>query len=349
MRLVKVIEGDTELLVPEHEKGPGPRATDTPVFYNPAMEMNRDTSISLLRYLDPRGMRILDSMAATGARGIRIATELEPRAVVLTDISDEAVNLILHNSRGLDVQVHKQSVEEHLLANQYRYDYVDIDPFGTPVPYLPVALRFIRRNGVLAVSATDTSVLCGTYPKKCMRVYSAAPMNNWCRHENGLRILIGHIAREAARYDRGVRPLLSYYDGHHFRTYLRVVAGAGKANESIRKLDTYRFGDIDWSLSGEIGPMWSGDLSSDDIVKGMLPLGKLTEDILALWRGEAGMSPFFYETSTLARHLKQPPPPLKDIILRLNSAGYLTVRTHFSPTAFKTEGNTETVLDAFRG
>ncbi len=347
MKFVKIKEGETEVLVPEHEKGPGPKCTDAPIFYNPAMEINRDTSISFLKAVGCRDMKILDGMAATGVRGIRIANELNTEKVVLTDISKESVDLIRKNAEYLDIEVYNESVESHLLVNRYRYDYVDIDPFGTPVPYLPTALRYIRQNGIIAVSATDTSVLCGTYPKKCKRIYSASPSNNWCRHENGLRILIGHIVREAARYDRGVIPLLSYYDGHHFRTYLRIKSGAGKANDALDKIKTYRFSEIEWHVGGETGPLWNGRITSQKIVDSMEPLGTLTEDTLELWKNEAEMPPFFYDTSVVGKHLKISPPPLKEVITVIRSAGYKATRTHFSPTAFKTDATTEVVLKAF--
>lgn len=339
-------EGETEILVPEHEKGPGPKCTDTPVFYNPAMEMNRDTCVSFLKAVGTKGMKMLDGMAATGVRGIRIANELCAAEVVLTDVSTEAVELIRKNAEGFGVEVYNESVESHILVNRYRYDYVDIDPFGTPVPYLPTALRYIRQNGILAVSATDTSVLCGTYPKKCKRIYSAWPNNNWCRHENGLRILIGHIVREAARYDRGAIPLMSYYDGHHFRTYIKVESGAGKADRALGKIDNYRFREIDWVIGGETGPLWTGRMTSKDVVDNMKPVGTLAEDHIELWQKEVDMPPFFYDTSILGKHLKISPPPLKEVITVIRSAGYKATRTHFSPTGFKTDAGTDVVLKA---
>ena len=58
------------------------------------------------------------------------------------------------------------------LAQEY-YDYVDLDPFGTPVEFIPAALQALKRNGILAITATDTAPLAGTQAKKCVRRYGA--------------------------------------------------------------------------------------------------------------------------------------------------------------------------------
>ncbi len=350
MKLVKVSEGETDVFVPEHEKGPGPRGTDLPIFYNPAMERNRDISISFLKALGVKGKRLLDGMAASGVRGVRMANELDAEEVVLTDVSRESVKLIEKNIalNGLNARVFNDSLESHLLDNRCKYDYVDLDPFGTPVPFLPTVLRYTTRNGVVGLSATDTSVLCGTYPKKCLRLYSARPENNWCRHENGLRILIGHIVREAARYDRGAVPLLSYYDGHHFRVYVKLEAGAKKADGALKKLGCYDFSDYDWNEGSETGPMWTGKLSSYEILDDMSPIGRLDQDSLDIWREETSMPPLFYDTSAISKHLKLAPPPLDYIISEIRENGHQAVKTHFSPTAFKTDASSSVVLKVFK-
>ncbi len=349
MKSVKILEGETEVLVPEHEKGPGPRGTDLPIFYNPAMERNRDISISFLRAWGVDGKRLLDGMAASGVRGVRMENELDTGEVVLTDVSRESVKLIKKNIslNDADAEVFNESLESHLLNNRCRYDYVDLDPFGTPVPFLPTVLRYTARNGVVGLSATDTSVLCGTYPKKCLRSYSARPKNNWCRHENGLRILLGHIVREAARYDRGAVPLLSYYDGHHFRVYVELEAGARKADKALQKLGCYDFGEFDWKDGTSVGPLWTGMLFSEKILNGMKPVGTMEDELIERWKDECSMPPFFYDNSIISKHLKLPPPPLDHIITELRGLGYKAVKTHFSPTAFKTDAPSSMVLETF--
>ena len=39
------------------------------------------------------------------------------------------------------------------------WHWIDIDPFGSPVPFLDTAIQALARRGVLEVSATDTAAL----------------------------------------------------------------------------------------------------------------------------------------------------------------------------------------------
>ncbi len=347
--LEKIKEGKTEILVPTHEKGAGPKSSDQKVFYNPSMELNRDISISFLNSWDQGEINVLDGMSASGIRGLRIANEVESTDVVLNDVSKDAVSLIKKNADqlGLDVKVTNDSVEKHLLENRYEYDYIDLDPFGSPVYFFPFAAKYVRDKGVIAVTATDTAVLCGTYPKVCRRKYSAWPKNNWCRHENGLRILMGYCASETARYDRGIEPLLSYYDGHYFRSYLRVINGAKKANKCLDRLETYKFHDYDWEKGDDVGPLWSGELFNKDIIKKMDPLGELEDKLLSYWKYESGFPPFFYDTNIISKFLNTAPPKLTDILKKIENKGYKSSGTHFSPTGIKTDAPSEVMIDIF--
>ncbi len=348
MNLVNVREGSTDLLVPEHREGPGPKSASVEVFYNPAMEFNRDVSISFLRALD-KNPRVLDAMAASGARGVRIAKEVDAEEVVLLDVSESAVELIGKNIElnQVSAEVINSSLEVHIPKNRYRYDYIDIDPFGSPVHHYPTAVKFVARGGIVAVSATDTAVLCGTYPKKCIRRYSSKPKNNWCRHENGLRILISYCVREAARYHRAATPLLSYYDGHHFRTYLKVEEGANKADVCLNQSESYEFEKYYWRSGDEVGPLWSGELFDQKILSKLEPIGKLRKETLELWKAESEMPIFFYDGNILGKYFERAPIPMKDMLDKLRATGHRASRTHFSPTGFKTDAGKDEVAELF--
>ena len=41
------------------------------------------------------------------------------------------------------------------------WDYIDVDPFGSCLPFLEAAVAGVRDGGLLAVAATDLAVLCG--------------------------------------------------------------------------------------------------------------------------------------------------------------------------------------------
>jgi len=375
MEFVEVREGLARILVPKAE-----RIYDAPVFYNPVMALNRDISVLAVGVLKPR--TVLDALSATGIRGIRYALETPVEEVWLNDINEEAFNLILKNVR-LNLGIDGERIGEkrfsfegekkvianlddanRLMAEKFRYfDFLDLDPFGSPVEFLDTALRSVRRRGVLAVTATDTGVLCGAYRHACRRKYLAEPIRGELCHEAGLRILIGTVVRYAAKYDLGVEVLLAYYRDHYFRAFLELKSGARKADWSIERLgylwqdENGRFGYENSFLSkrpGAYGPLWLGPLKTQEFVDEVLKLAneyplahKKTLPFLETISKELDV-PFHYDTHALARRNNLQVGKLAEIIETLRGKGYSATRTHFSPVALKTDAPFEEVLEALR-
>ena len=42
-----------------------------------------------------------------------------------------------------------------------KFDIIDLDPYGSMVPFLYSTLKAIKKRGLLCVTCTDTRVLCG--------------------------------------------------------------------------------------------------------------------------------------------------------------------------------------------
>ncbi len=185
-----------------------------------------------------------------GSGGIRYALETSAEEVWLNDISEEAYGLMKKNaSLNIDGELYEEGDRSYLwgeklvvinkgdanrlMAENFRYfDFLDLDPFGSPVEFLDTALRSVRRNGVLAVTATDTGVLCGAYRNACLRKYLAEPIRGPLCHEAGLRILIGTVVRYAAKYDLGgVEVLLGYHRDHYFRAFLKLKSGGEESRQ----------------------------------------------------------------------------------------------------------------------
>jgi len=354
LNLVEICEGEVKIDVPDFDDSEGPKEKGEGVFYNPSMKKSRDIFISFLNSWADEGIRFLDGMGASGIRGMRAAKETPISDITINDVSEEAVDLIKKNveKNSIEATTTNDSVEKHLLENRYQYDYIDIDPFGTPVPYYPLAARCVSHQGVIGVTATDTAVLCGTYPKTCLRRYSSYPANNWCKHENGLRILLAYCAREAARHNRWIKPLLSYFEGHHFRTYLQIGEGKQKADRCIEKVKRVRFDEGGWKrnnlkVNRSSGPFWIGELFSKATLKNMDEMGSLDENLISLWEKESKFHPFFYDTNKISSILKIAPPSIEEIEKKLDQKGFKISRTHFSPTGIKTDAGYEELKDIF--
>jgi len=373
MELVEVREGLARVLIPK-----AGRIYDAPVFYNPLMALNRDISVLVLRVLKPE--KALDALSATGIRGIRYLLETPVKEVWLNDISREAFELMVKNLslnlgsprealsdgrvafRGEKTAFANLDDANRLMAEKFRYfDFLDLDPFGSPVEFLDTALRSVKRRGVLALTATDTGVLCGAYKHACLRKYLAEPIRGELCHEAGLRILIGTAVRYAAKYDLGVEVLLAYYRDHYFRAFLKLSSGARKADRSLARLGylwqerngrfTYEEGFLP-EKPGAAGPMWLGPLKDegfskelDNELKEFEPAHKKTVEFTRTLIEELDV-PFHYDTHALARRNGLEVRKVSVVIERLRERGYSATRTHFSPTAIKTDAPFEEVLEA---
>ncbi|NJE47383.1 tRNA (guanine(26)-N(2))-dimethyltransferase [Thermococcus sp. GR7] len=374
MELKEVREGLARILVPKAE-----RIYDAPVFYNPLMALNRDISVLALKVLGSR--RVLDALSATGIRGVRYALETPAGEIWLNDINPNAFRLIVDNVKlnfsgelkiegkmavleGEKTLVVTNADANRLMNEQFRYfDFVDLDPFGSPMEFLDSALRAVKRRGVLAITATDTGVLCGAYRNACLRKYLAEPIRGELCHEAGLRILIGTLVRYAAKYDLGVEVLLAYYRDHYFRAFLQLRNGAKRADKSMKQLG-YLYQDESGKFEFENaflpskatahGPLWLGPLKNQEFVEELHrlsaehPLGsKKTRKFLELLKDELDV-PFFYDTHAVARRHGLEVRKLAGVIEILYEKGYKATRTHFSPTALKTDAPFEEVLEALR-
>ncbi len=356
---VELIEGRTKLLVPEQHssRGPGTRTAD--VFFNEQMAFGRDVTIMFLKALDKNGITAADAMSATGARAVRIANEVKDTIVVANDADPKAIPYIEHNiSLNSLSNCTSSNKDLHVLFAESSFDYVDIDPFGTPVPFIQSAIRGCRKKGVIAITATDTAPLAGAQTGKCRRRYQSEPIRGYMCHESGLRILMCSIARELAKFDRGMKPLLSFYADHYFRTYVQVEEGAAATDRSLGQLGFMHYDPktLERSVSEHCskehdkGPFWLGPLHDKKLLARMDAAGmekeKRCAKMLALWKNELDEQTFLYDISELSSFTKMSPPKMEVLIEALNCAGK-TTPTHMSPTSFKTELDAEEVISIY--
>ena len=238
---------------------------DMGVFYNPVMSLNRDISILLLNSVSKSNMQIADPLAASGVRSIRFMKELNKNKIKTIYVNDLDKNSIksIKNNLTLNKIQYKNNKKINITnedANLFMlkstgFDYIDIDPFGTPNPFLDAACRRIARDGILAVTATDTSALCGTFPSACIRKYWAVPKKDAVMHETGLRILIRKVQLVGAQYGKALMPIFSYSKEHYMRVFLRNEKGKNKADDVLKQ----------HKMLDAAGPMWLGKLFDKEL------------------------------------------------------------------------------------
>jgi tRNA (guanine26-N2/guanine27-N2)-dimethyltransferase len=310
------------------------------------MAADRDLGVAIVRALRAEGTPLgsgWEMTAATGVRGLRLIEEAGPfERFVLSESNPSAFAVLVANTRERPVARAIPSDSRSGIAGS-AFDYVDLDPYGSPTPFLLTALSSVRDGGVLATSATDMMVLAGAQPAACLRRYGARPVKGRLGPEGGLRILLAHMARLARGLGRQVRPLVGYVRDHHVRAYVRV----GRENEPsdpVATVEPERWAGPSLGDRGPYGPLWLGPLFDRSLVGRLaVPSGvespRALATTLARFREESEVDvPFYYETNTLAHSLALThPPSLARMLAGLGERGFRAARTHARPTGFRTD------------
>ena len=340
MNLVLRQEGGVKFYVPDPTKYGG--IYSAPVFYNPAMEKNRTLSVLALKSFGT-GLTVCEPLSGSGVRGIRYAVESgSVEKLILNDISKEAVEVIKKNLElnGIDAYVYNEDANILLYKLKGTCDVVDIDPFGSPAPFLHAAFRALKEEGLLCATATDTAVLVGRYLRKCLRRYGSVMRKTPFYIELGLRNLLGYIARVGASEDFHIQPLLSYWERHYFRICVYSVKGARDADDVFRHLGyvTYHRKErrvTQFPGQHTSGPLWIGPLGDPLFVHRMSTLGQYSEFLQLLELEYSVHAPWFYRLPEFVVDGKSP--TLREALAVLKEAGIYTTATHMASDGIKTE------------
>ncbi|MGC9072413.1 MAG: hypothetical protein ACP5HK_06985 [Acidilobus sp.] len=371
MRLAMIREGKALLYIPDTRQALTTRGILEPawleVFYNPVMTFNRDLSVVVSESFLSGNITFIDAMAGTGVRGIRYSLELgDVQEGIVNDIDLMAYKIINMNVRlnGLEGVLRPANRDVNaLLATLrrelgHRFDLIDVDPYGSPAPYIASALGALHRGGLLGVTATDLAALGGSKPPAAIRKYwvnSIRPLRHF--REAAARVLLGYIARVAASQDMVIRPVLSVSVDHYVRVFVTVDAGAKKADEMLKDnigcLEPLKGGVVTMrrQFTGCDGPIWVGPLFDSELVdKAIRTLDKAAyldtyprlKSVLNTIRDEIGLQAFFHQRlDVLCSEQKSDMPTLGEVEDYLRSLGYAFSKTHFSNVGFRTDAPPE--------
>jgi tRNA (guanine26-N2/guanine27-N2)-dimethyltransferase len=374
-------EGQTRVVVPklkEFVKQPCEYApSKAPVFYNPVMELNRDLAVLAVQAYQKRIGReitVCEPLTGCGLRGIRFAIEVKGVGkVVIGDINEKAFSLASYNVQMNDLQkcVAIKNREANYILSYYgaprkRFDVIDIDPFGSPVPFVDSALRALRNHGLLALTATDMASLCGVHSKACIRKYGGRPLRTEYCHELAIRLLAGCVATTAAKHDIGVRIVFSHRGEHYIRVYATIEYGAGNADESLGNMgyilhcfrcfhrETLKsFPDIKppekcsecGSKLNTAGPLWLGNIIDREYCASMerqietkkFRLAVSMRKMLALIESESNAPIGYYVIDKLCDMLSLPVPSVKYVVETLKKEGFQAMPTHFNSRGIRSD------------
>lgn len=293
----------------------GPAKRTGPGFLNPAMAPARTRSVMLLNdaleheWLTQadKSVRVLDALCSTGVRVRRWRNEIpaqfqERLRITANDLDKFALDWAQashaahppkkeinhlpeedrygnHASQNFDNGINFRQLDARIAMIETGYQWIDVDPFGSPVQFLDSALQGLSRVGVLEITATDTAALTGSSSSSQARRYGAKGIVDVYAHDDAVRLLLATVATAAARLDKAITPLLALFDGHHVRISCLVKTSreqASKIGENIgwriREDDVpYRF--VQHPTPEQVkrgsGPLWIGPLWNKEIASRM--------------------------------------------------------------------------------
>ena len=357
-----------------------------PAFFNPAAKFNRDISILIYRHFidqSRKNISFVDSMCGLGARGVRVGKEIpQIQKVVFNDfnmmsVQTAKVNTMINNVYHKS-DFYTSEICSFLSANanfDNRATIIDLDPFGTPAPYLDCILRAVENDGMISITATDTAVLQGVYPRVCYRKYYGIPLRSRYSLEIGTRLLLSCTALVASRLDLYINPIFA----HSYRNYVRIFCKVSKSNYLANKISDklgyvlhcfecgYRGlmkkspSDIDCPLCQKKmrmgGPLWVSHIFNKNVILKILaeilesearliqesnfvkqdknPIKRFFE----IASKELDHIPFHYNSDEFGKFMKNSTYSLPKIVDKLILDGYNASPTIFSSTGFKTEAS----------
>ncbi|UCD03153.1 MAG: tRNA (guanine(10)-N(2))-dimethyltransferase [Candidatus Aenigmatarchaeota archaeon] len=347
-------EGSASIYVPRQ-----PMTKRAEAFYNPEMEYQRDITMSALRVFQKRAgpLAVCDPLAGTGVRSIRIAKEVPGiGSIVANDLNPLAVRVLkknVHAQRlGRLIDIRNRNANDLFLEHPRGFDFIDIDPFGSPINYVFNSGYALKSRSMLACTATDTGALCGAFPSTCFSRYGIRAYKTDFYKELGVRVLTTSVMLELSKHGMAFTPAYAHAN-HYFRTIGQVRKSKSAVTEQFREIRfvfycpscLYRSSETNRECPGcgrrmhIMGPLWSGKIKDSKFCMEMLK-----ELEMAGYRKTKELrtaideidEPFYYDLHRLFRARRRSPKRMEDIMNTLEDSGFVVSRTRFSGTGLKT-------------
>ena len=363
--LIKLEEGSTKFWMV-----PGEVYT-APAFFNPVMSLNRDATIlfsKLLAQQRGRKLRILEPLSGIGLRAIRLIQEIPEyiSSVTINDFENVTSSLAAYNrhhfdatSRIIQYKREARSLLSEFAEKSYKFQLIDLDPFGSPSQYLDFLWRPLQNKSIVCVTATDMTALCGVFPQASLRKYGALSYNNHHTHETAARILIASVVRSAARFNAAVFPIFTLSSHHYLKIFFLKIEGSQKTNAQVAKIklaascnscQNFAFLDSNEKMlcCGKIkyfGPLWSENIFDsswcENGISGLNTMNLPGEEQLKkhLHEGTISNLPMYYAIEKISSKFKINTPKSSRILNELRSVGYRAEVTCYRRQAIRTNAN----------
>uniref|UniRef100_A0A4W3H7Q8 tRNA (guanine(26)-N(2))-dimethyltransferase n=1 Tax=Callorhinchus milii TaxID=7868 RepID=A0A4W3H7Q8_CALMI len=106
-------------------------------------------------------------------------------------------HLVTPSLADASLLIHQSKRSEH------RFDVIDLDPYGSPAPFIDAAVQAVSEGGLLCVTCTDMAVMAGNSGETCYSKYGAMSIKSKFCHEmvrvtkKTSQVLLGRTSNQA--------------------------------------------------------------------------------------------------------------------------------------------------------
>ena len=340
-------------------------------FFRKSSRVGRDLAVlaAIAHKANTGSLRILDAMTGCGVRPLRYALEAGANYVWANEGNPDLHAQLTANLNALPEEQYRITHQDANTAffdshqRQDFYDLIDIDSFGSPMPHLSTALWAIKLGGLLYLASTDGRTTSGRVVEKSVRTYGAYARFHSAPHEQGLRLMIGKVAQEAAARGLHAIPIFAYHHGEVNRVMVQIVRPHSGDRWTLNNYGFIaychhcgHFQSVAWQKLGRVvcpcggehppavsGPLWLGPLHSPNYLAQMhqiadtcASISPLCQPLLKTMQAESALPPYYYPLAEIGRRGRMDIPPRDALIERLQAAGFTATRTHTNSQAIKT-------------
>ncbi|MGB5637113.1 MAG: tRNA (guanine-N1)-methyltransferase [Waterburya sp.] len=343
-------------------------------FYNPQSQYVRDLGVlaAVVYRQDQGSLRVLDALAGCGVRSLRYSQESNADYLWINE-GNSQLNSILQQNLALKIAPNNYRITHQdahrVFFSCYQesdyYDLVDVDCFGSAVPYLNSMLWATKIGGLMYLTSTDGRTLTGHPPEKTVQTYNAIARSHPAIQEQALRLLIGATQQQAASRGLGVEPIFSLFTGQTYRIMLRLLPKSQLTADNYGFLSYCHscgnYQTCSWRKLNKVdctcnnpaiivsGAMWLGKLHDSQQLKRFIVLAQTWRwqkivKLLNLMLGEIDFPPYFYSLREIGNRGKLDLPKQSHLVKALQDKDYQAAMTHIDPQGIKTNAKMETII-----
>ena len=342
-------------------------------FYRPKSRIVRDLGVlAAAVYQTQNGsLRVLDGLSATGVRSLRYFHEAKADWVWANEGNPDLNATLSQNLDALlpdkamvsALNVHHLCMARTLAGD--RYDLVDIDAFGSGSQFVADALDVTKIGGLMYLTSTDGRTYSGREPQRALRQYGSFVRSHPSVQEQGLRLLLGNLAQQAAQRNLGIETIFSFFWGDTCRVMAKLIHKPTLTEKNYGFLGyCHHCGSYhlpSWKkLSRAIcphdeqpltlsGALWLGKLHSTKFLGQMIEKAKMWQwpevvKLLETMESENDLPPYFFPLKEIGYRGKLDLPPMERLLQEIQAQGFQASRTHIQAQAIKTNAPMQDIL-----